>query len=342
MIRFNGVTSKKNLALLFSIAIITLFFSIDFIRNDDVSASLTTPQVNQDLSKKLLIDGGYEPTSEQEILKLKMFRLASIDGAIRADQAGNLILDRELRHWVDFYLSALGELSLNKIRELMQREINQLPMSARDQATQLLNNYLAYKEALADYDDQTQSPAGDYIERLQDRHDWQKRLRRQILTADTVEAFWRLDELIDDHALEKLIIRNSDHNTEEKNRQLEQLEADLPEEISGFRQQLYIASNLQNEVDRYREQGGSDESIRQLRIDSVGLEAAERLGELDKAQSLWQLRILAYRDELNTINNITGLSVQDKQERLKNYRDVNFVVNEQLRLETALKLLNLQ
>jgi lipase chaperone LimK len=204
----------------------------------------------------------------------------------------------------------------------------------------LLLDFRVYKEALADYEHQVQSPSGNYIENLQSKHDWQKRLRRQILSAATVEAFWQLDELVDDHALEKLIIRNSEYNEEEKNRQLEQLEANLPVEISDFREQLYIASNLQNEVDRYREQGGSDETVRQLRIDKVGLEAADRLDVLENNQRFWQQRIIAYGNKVKTVNNIEGLSDQDKQDQLKNYREINFKVNEQLRLEAALQLLS--
>ena len=339
MIKFKSFISKKYLSLIFSIAII-IFISNMYFENDYISKDSASTLANQDFSKESLKKGDYESISEQEILKLKMFRLASVDGVVRANKAGNLIIDRELRHWIDFYLSALGNLSLEKIRELMQQEINRLPLPARDQATKLLADYLVYKEALADYEHQVQSPSGNYIENLQSKHDWQKRLRRQILSSATVEAFWQLDELVDDHALEKLIIRNSEYNEEEKNRQLEQLEANLPVEISDFREQLYIASNLQNEVDRYREQGGSDETVRQLRIDKVGLEAADRLDVLENNQRFWQQRIIAYGNKVKTVNNIEGLSDQDKQDQLKNYREINFKANEQLRLEAALQLLS--
>jgi hypothetical protein len=141
MIKFKIFISKKYLSLVFAIAII-IFVSNMYFENDYIFKDSASTLANKDFYKELLKKGDYESISEQEILKLKMFRLASVDGVVRANKTGNLIIDRELRHWIDFYLSALGELSLEKIRELMQQEINQLPLPARDQATKLLADYL--------------------------------------------------------------------------------------------------------------------------------------------------------------------------------------------------------
>ena len=274
------------------------------------------------------------------ILELSMFKLASVDGALRADDDGELIVDRKLRQWIDFHLSAMGELSLDHIKILMNQKIDLLPRPARQQAQELLASYLSYKEALASYDNEFQQIGPtDHLDNLQQRHSWQKRLRREALSPETVEAFWQLDELVDDYALEELVITNSNISDEEKAYQLEKMEEALPEALKSFRRDLYIASNLEEQVVKSREEGESDESIRQLRIEQVGIEATERLEALDVKQNEWQKRLLAYDREVKTVNSIEGLTEQDKQARIKTYQESNFNEKEQLRLETAMSLL---
>lgn len=278
--------------------------------------------------------------SSENILDLKMFRFSSVDGDIRVDDDGHLIIDRDLRHWIDFHLSAIGELSLIEIKHLMKQQILLLPMPGREQATNLLANYLGYKEALASYEDQFKQLVGnDHLENLQQRHDWQKRLRREALSNEAVEAFWQLDELVDDYALEQLVINGSNSTEEEKRSQLERLETALPEELKQFRRDLYVASNLQETIAASREQGESNEVIRQQRIEQVGIEATDRLEALEIKQNLWQQRIVAYANEMKAVSAIEGISAQDKQDQIKQYQDNHFDEKEQLRLETALHLL---
>jgi len=270
-----------------------------------------------------------------------MFKFSSVDGDIKADENGQLIIDRSLRHWIDFYLSAIGELSLAEIQQLMNQKIALLPMPSRQQAQKLLADYLAYKEALASYEDQfQQSGPTDHLENLQQRHDWQKRLRRQNLSQEAVNAFWQLDELVDDYALEQLVINNSDASEEEKMEQLSKLDNALPEELRDFRSNLYIASNLQEQVAQSRQQGDSDEAVRQLRIKEVGLEATDRLEALEAKQNVWQQRIVEYSNEVEAVAAIEGLTEQDKKEKIRVYQENNFSINEQRRLDTALSLLN--
>ena len=289
-----------------------------------------------------LNDNKKQLDASSQILALNMFKLASVDGDITVDKNEELVVDRDLRHWIDFYLSAIGELSLVEIQQLMNQKIALLPMPARQQAEKLLADYLAYKEALASYEGQFQllEPESiDHLENLQQRHDWQKRLRRQMLSTEAVEAFWQLDELVDDYALEQLVINGSDMSDEEKLYQLKKSDDALPAELKNFRRDLYIASNLQEKVVSSRQQGGSDESIRQLRIEQVGLKATDRLEVLEAAQNLWQQRVVDYANEVKAVAAIEGLTEQDKNERIRLYQHDNFDNKEQLRLDTALSLL---
>lgn len=343
----------KNSIVLFNKKIVIAFFillSMAFILAQYLAESSAPTQIpaqtnirttdNQGASSTKFMESKQDFNLSEDILKLKMFRLATIDGDIRADEDGRLIIDRDLRHWIDFYLSAIGELSLSEIKQLMEEKIAQLPMPAREQAARLLADYLSYKEALASYEGQFKQLLGsDHLDNLQQRHDWQKRLRREVLSNEAVEAFWQLDELVDDYALEQLVINGSHSSEEEKLSQLKNLEAALPKELKDFRRDVYIASNLQETIEASRQQGDSDEVIRQLRIEQVGLDATDRLEVLEAKQNVWQQRIMAYADEMKAVAAIEGVTEQDKQDRIDRYQENNFDEREQLRLETALRLL---
>lgn len=343
----------KNSIVLFNKKVIVLFFILlllAFYLTQHLGESSAPSQIHaqtniqttdkQGASSYEFMESKQGFNSSEDILKLKMFRLATIDGDIRADEDGHLIIDRDLRHWIDFYLSAIGELSLIEIKQLIAEKIAQLPMPAREQAARLLADYLSYKESLASYEGQFKQLLGsDHLDNLQQRHDWQKRLRREALSNEAVEAFWLLDELVDDYALEQLVINGSDSSEEEKLNQLKNLEAALPKELKEFRRDVYIASNLQEVVEASRQQGGSDEVIRQLRIEEVGMDATDRLEVLEAKQNVWQQRVMAYADEMKAVAAIEGVTEQDKQDQIDRYQENNFNEREQLRLETALRLL---
>jgi len=275
------------------------------------------------------------------ILELNTFRFSSVDGAIKVDKHNHLIIDEDLRHWFDFYLSAIGEIDINKITLLMEKEINALPSPGKEQAHNIMNQYLAYKRELAQYENQElRSVDGNHdIEQLSNRLDWQMRLRRQHLDDNVVESFWKKDEIIDSYALEKLKIKNSDISEADKEEQLEALENSLPEELYSFKQELYIASNLLEKEKELAESSNPTE-LRNLRIEEVGIEAADRLAEVDKSQQEWQLKVLAYRNEVQKISDSEGISNIDKEELISEYREENFSNTEILRLKAAVQLLS--
>ncbi len=333
------ISEKKYFLIVLSLLLLLAIPLLQFLGSDRPQSQAMQQEMLGDQAVPVMVEKNEIQFNTQEnILELSMFKLATVDGSIRADKDGELIIDRDLRHWIDFYLSAIGSLSLAEIRQIMIAEITLLPMPARDQALELLTDYLNYKEELANYDNQNKEIV-DYLDSLQHRHDWQKRLRRQILAKEAVEAFWHLDEIVDDYALAQLVISASDNSEEDKVMQLEHLDLALPIELKSFRDNLYIASNLQESVNAYRQQGGSEENVRQMRIEQVGIEATERLEQLDKKNELWLHRIRAYANEVKSAAQTEGLSEQDKEQQLKRYRENNFEINEQLRLDSALHLL---
>jgi len=282
-----------------------------------------------------------------KILELKTFRFSSVDGSIKVDSHDALVIDRDLRHWFDFYLSAIGELNLEQIIVMMQQEINQLPSPGREQAHELLSQYLSYKQELSEYDNRESLAVDQHsnieqysdIEQLTQRLDWQMRLRRRYLSPNVVESFWQHDEVIDLYALDKLMIKNSDLSLADKQLQLLALEQSLPDSLQTFKQDLYIAKNLL-EKENALSQTEDSSALRQLRIQEVGVEATDRLEVIDKTHANWQARVFAYRQEMLTLSEAKGMSTIDKEGQISEYRQQNFSDKEQLRLKAAVALLS--
>src|SRR5690554_4113812 len=49
-----------------------------------------------------------------DLQELKTFRGATVDGALRTDHHGNLVIDMQLRHWIDFHLTRSEERRVGK------------------------------------------------------------------------------------------------------------------------------------------------------------------------------------------------------------------------------------
>ena len=71
-----------------------------------------------------------------------------VDGALRVDFAGNLVLDEEVRRFFDYFLTATGEEAPAVIRARIDSVLDtRLPAPAAGQGRDLLRRYLAYREA---------------------------------------------------------------------------------------------------------------------------------------------------------------------------------------------------
>ena len=270
-----------------------------------------------------------------DVQKLKTFRGASVDGALRTSLAGELIIDTELRRWIDFYLSAQGEVALAELVAAMQAGMAQLPQPGQDQALGLLEDYLGYLAALGDYDYEAQKRlAGGSLDEMTARLEWQQRLRRQWLQPAVVEAFFHDDEVLDNYALARLSLLRQGASAD----QFQALEQALPEALQAQRQQSRQILTLHQQEQSMKDAGAGDDDINAWRTQQYGAEAAGRLADADKRQQAWQQRVIAYRDFAGSLA-LKELADADREQLLDSYRQRNFSAAEIKRLPAALSLL---
>lgn len=271
-----------------------------------------------------------------DLQELKTFRGATVDGALRTDHHGNLVIDMQLRHWIDFHLTATGELSVEEIKAIMQQQIYALPQPGQQQALDLLDAYLGYLAALADYDtEEARRLVEPGISELEARFRWQQRLRREWLDPLVVEAFFGAEETIDEYTLAAQRLRK-DGASEEA---LAALETTLPEPIRQMREQSRQIIHMGQTEAELREQGASANDIQQWRTQEYGAEAAARLARLDQQQSQWQQRIKDYKSYQETVTE-QNLSTEEQDKLLQTYRNKHFSEAEQKRINAALTLLD--
>ncbi|WP_336365756.1 lipase secretion chaperone [Marinobacter sp. C2H3] len=161
-----------------------------------------------------------------------------IDGALKADANGQLVIDLGTRDFFDYFLSTVGEVSpdtaIGQIQTLAQ---TYLPAQAAKQAMDLLDQYLAYKQASLSLLQAKLDPAlsqdPDYqLNALGNALAGLKELRSETFSARAHEAFFGLEEAYSEYTLNAMAIaRRTDLSDSGKEALIEYQRQQLPEVI---------------------------------------------------------------------------------------------------------------
>ncbi|WP_308921633.1 lipase secretion chaperone [Janthinobacterium sp. J1-1] len=240
-----------------------------------------------------------------------------------------LVVDAELGHLFDYYLAGLGEKPLAAIRSQIELELERrlAPAPARE-AKRLLGAYLAYKQALAGIE-QALAPSGDALQAAQARLQAMRALRPTYFTAQESAGLFGLDDARDDDAVARMaVLADGTLGEEDRRRKLAALDAALSPAQRFERDAPLQVSALDDAVRALRAQGGGDNEVYRLRAATFTPEAAARLAELDREESHWQQRIIAWRAQKATLGAGDAATLQqltntlfspDEQRRLGAY-----------------------
>jgi lipase chaperone LimK len=265
------------------------------------------------------------------------FRGTEVDGRFEVDASGNLIINEEVRHLFDYFLAAIGEEPLERTIERLRDYIDAtLEAPARGQAQALLDQYLDYKQQLAQLEQDL--PQLATLDGLRSREAAVQALRARVFSAEAHQAFFAREEGFNRFSLERLAIRqNSVLDDADRAAAIDQLRAALPEEL-----QVHVLPQLQQELRVQTKQLGPDatpEKIRQLRQQLVGAEATSRLEALDVQRQQWRQRLQSYVNEKQRLEAHPGLSGTEREAALQRLIEERFDERERLRLEAAERLL---
>lgn len=265
------------------------------------------------------------------------FKGTEVDGRFQVDGAGNLLITEDIRHIFDYFLASYGEESLaDSVKRLRAYIASQLPQPAQEQAQALLNQYLDYKRELVLLERDLPQMAD--LDALRRRETAVQALRARLFTAEAHQAFFGGEEAYNQFTLQRLAIQHdATLDAAAKGRALDQLRAGLPAELQeSVLPQLQ--SELHEQTEQLRAQGGSAEQVRALRQQLVGAEATNRLEALDQQRSQWKQRVATFAAAKAQIDGENGLSDGDKKAAIQRLAEEQFNETERLRLEAAVEL----
>ena len=247
-----------------------------------------------------------------------------IDGELRVDHEGNLLVTRGTRDLFDYFLSTVGERSLDEILDQIRAYARErLPPEAAAETARLLEDYVTYKLAERNYlaQDMDQQQNDEYVQTLDRVLEQLVALRRQHFTPDQAEALFGVEEAYGIYALERMRI-SSDSQLAPQQR--EQLLADLdksaPPEIREVKNRTTGLVLMEQHLEKMREQGATEVEVMQYREERVGPEEAQRLAKIDAENADWERRYSQYSQQRKQIAESAGLSEVDKEAALERVR----------------------
>lgn len=261
--------------------------------------------------------------------------------ALSVDDSGKLIIDNNLRKLADFYLSALGEESLEDVMIRIEHAIySQLPESEAKKALELVSGYVDFKQQLSSRmkEFQTLWTEGISLEGIIAVREKINAERAQFLPLEAIEAFFGQEDTYNEFSNNRhKILTNDDLNDTQKQQQLNTLLSQQPDwliaqyqparqlaDYHSFQDSIENAENRQQLIDEYRQAKFSPE-------------ANQRLKELDRQRERWKTRLSNYVKEKQAL-----VAFQDDdslyQEKLSELKLACFTKPEILRVEALERL----
>ena len=259
----------------------------------------------------------------------------SVDGNAQQGSDGDLLVTAELRRLFDYYLASSGEQSLPAISHAIGVALDErLAPRAAQQARQLLQRYLLFKQALPALEQALPGSmvAPSMLSGLQKKWQDMQHLRGQFFSATESRALFGLDDDYDNDALARLAL-NQDASLTAEQRQLAltRLDQAVSPALRAAREAPYQVLRMEQQAQQLRAQGGSEDEVYRLRAASWSPEAANRLAELDRESADWQTRIHTYQEQRAQLRSTADDSTA-QQLSVQALRDRYFTVPEQKRL----------
>ena len=332
----------------FSVVCVTYFFSENSHTNGNIE--LQKPLMNskfqplltsnlrafdkatdniQSESSALLVLGSSIPKSLEGI---------DLDIALPLDSQGNLIIGMELKDLFEIYLSAMGEEELEDILLRIQKALAvQLSSPALEQGYDALKRFIDYKIELANLEQNEptvdQSTDGKLnLDNIRRQKEILGNIQDEYFTPLEREALFAQETEYDEFMMTHLSIQEDDTlSLQEKQQQVEALEATLPEDVKQVRETAMAPAKVYQQAQTMRAEGKTESEIHQMRSQVLGEEAATALAELDLQRAQWQQRLDAFKEQQQSISS-SGLSLEDQQTELEAVISRDFNGTESIRV----------
>lgn len=204
----------------------------------------------------------------------------------------------ELKRLFDYYLSAVGEQSIETITLQIRSELDRrLPPEQANKAQRLLGLYIEFKRELVRLETQPRL-AGNGVQAIRARLLAMQDLRNGFFNEEETQGMFGFDDTYDLDAIARLeISQNPALSAVQKQQQLAAVDAAMPADLRREREASSVVVRVEQQAQDLRAKGASEDDVYRMRAKEFDPQAAARLADVDREEAAWKARIARYQDE---------------------------------------------
>ncbi len=241
----------------------------------------------------------------------------------------------ELKRMFDYYLSAVGEQSIETITLQIRSELDRrLPPAQAPKAHRLLGLYIGFKRELVRVESQPQL-VGNGLQAIRGRFNAMQDVRSRYFSAEETQGMFGFEDAYDIDAIARLeVSQNPGLSAEQKKQQLAALDAVLPEQLRKEREATSMVVRLEQQAQEMRAKGGSEDDVYRMRAKELDPQAAARLADVDREEAAWKSRIARYLEDRNKLlQSQSNVSAYEREASLAQLQQSAFSEAERPRLQ---------
>lgn len=249
-----------------------------------------------------------------------------VDGQLRIDEYGDLIVDTQLKSFFDYFLSSVGQVTPEQaIRRIQLHILRDLEEPAASKARQVLQNYLAFKEASLDLMGQpidrekVETDKNYRHEQLKYALRQLKQLRREHMGDAEATAFFMDEEAYGDYTIRNQSISLNEELSDQEKRQQRQLaQAQLPEHMREHIIKQEKQAQRSQALTKLLAQSPTVDELSNFAYEHYSAEEAENLVNHYEQEFQFKQRYQVYRQAVDELEQkgLTEAQLQGEMESL--------------------------
>lgn len=300
----------------------------------NATANNATDETFIEQTVALMSTADYQANSQFGELPAHMRNVALLP--LQFDEHGNFIATDNFTGLIEHFLMAAEDEGYDQALARLQEYLALvLPADANDQARELLDQYLLYKERVVEEiqvneNEQNLTILASQIEQMVQK---KKDIRREVMSPEIVEALFAREEALDDFNVTTMNL-NLDQSLsyEEKDQRIAAAEKLLPIEIQEKKRYSREKKNLKREISALKQKGDKAEEIYALRKAFYGQETADRITYFEDFSPEWVQRVEQFRSQQAYILQQNDLSQEESAQQVAYLKNSLFSEKEQMKL----------
>lgn len=216
------------------------------------------------------------------------------------DRHGKLIVNDNTKSALDVLLAELpanpSPIDLEKLRTTL---VEDLSSDVAGKIATLMQRYLEYRKAESALAVEVQS---EKIIDAKEAFTKTMALRRSFFDAETAQALFGVQEALALYDIETTRIQaDAKLGADQKSRRIKALREALPAEVAVVLLEPDDSVQLQEQVAALRQRGATENDVLQLRQQTLGIEGAKAVSEMEVQKNEWERRFQAYLQQKNLI-----------------------------------------